>query len=963
MATLVSPGVHVSIIDESLYATAGPGTIPLIVIATAANKTDPSGTGFATYTLPERANQAYLVSSQRELVQNYGNPNFYNVQGTPLHGHELNEYGLLAAYQYLGISNRAYILRADIDLAQLEASVSAPSGPPLAGTYWLDLASSRFGLFLSNGNPNAGSAWVPQTVRVITQSSAILSGGLFLPDPAIGSDGEFAIVVASTDNKFYEKVAGVWYEIGSAAWAAAHPTEVRSVATPPNLGLSATTMTINGQAVSFAANDAPVDVVNAINAASITDIVASLDAVSGAIIITNTAGQNIIIADNVGTPALDLGIPTGTKKGVQVYRNNDAQWPAGSVQDDIWIKGMSANNGANWSVKLYNGTTWLAMTASFFPFDSTLADGDANKDAAAIATLGVPAVGTVYVGYDSATGIQVLRRFNGTNWTDLIYEASATEPETEPGAGTLWYNTDFRVDIMVGDGNTWMGYRRRYPNTDPLGVILSGSAPLTQSDGSPLEDFDLWIDTTDLENYPAIHRYEAATRRWRRVDNTDQTSPFGIVFADARQDSGQPFVNMPNAGSYAYDSEDIADMLESDFLDPDAPDPRTYPDGMLLFNTRYSTYNVKEWKPNHFKEGDFDENTDFTVESYRKGDPLYEFPPLTSSGRWVTISGNRHDGAPHMGRKAQRAMVVRAMQAAVASNEDIRSELIYYNLMAAPGYPELIDEMVSLNVDNKEFAFIIGDTPARLAPVSQDIQNWALNANLAPSNGEEGLTSASMYVGVYYPWGLTTNLDGTEVMVPPSSIALRTIAYNDQVAYPWFAPAGFTRGLVTNAASVGYLTSEGEYQPIYLNQGQRDVLYLNKINPIAFIPGRGLVVYGQKTLHTLSSALDRINVARLTNYLRFNLDQIMKPFLFEPNDEITQNAARVVVERFLSGIMTLRGITDFAVVCDSTNNTPERVDRNELWVDVALIPTKAVEFIYIPIRIRNSGDNLEIASA
>ena len=117
------------------------------------------------------------------------------------------------------------------------------------------------------------------------------------------------------------------------------------------------------------------------------------------------------------------------------------------------------------------------------------------------------------------------------------------------------------------------------------------------------------------------------------------------------------------------------------------------------------------------------------------------------------------------------------------------------------------------------------------------------------------------------------------MVVPPSHIAMRTIAFNDQVAFPWFAPAGFTRGLVDNSTSVGYITPEEEFQAVTLSEGQRDTLYSNKINPIAFIPNRGLVVFGQKTLSPVASALDRINVARLIVYLRYQLDNLAKPFL------------------------------------------------------------------------------------
>ena len=124
------------------------------------------------------------------------------------------------------------------------------------------------------------------------------------------------------------------------------------------------------------------------------------------------------------------------------------------------------------------------------------------------------------------------------------------------------------------------------------------------------------------------------------------------------------------------------------------------------------------------------------------------------------------------------------------------------------------------------------------------------------------------------------------------------------------------------------------------------------------MPSGGIVVFGQKTRQSYSSATDRINVVRLENYLRYQLNTLAQPFLFEPNDSTTRNAVLQAFNRFLSELITLRGLYDFLVVCDLTNNTPDRIDRNELWIDIAIQPVKAVEFIYIPIRIVNTGSSL-----
>jgi len=190
---------------------------------------------------------------------------------------------------------------------------------------------------------------------------------------------------------------------------------------------------------------------------------------------------------------------------------------------------------------------------------------------------------------------------------------------------------------------------------------------------------------------------------------------------------------------------------------------------------------------------------------------------------------------------------------------------------------------------------------------------------------------------------------------------------SDNLSYPWLAPAGTRRGLIDNLNAIGYLNDSGQFISIGVTQGLRDVLYSNKINPLTFLPSNGLLVYGQKTLSSTPSALDRINVSRLVNYLRLQLNNLAQPFIFEPNDPITRNSILTVVNSLLNDLVVKRGITDYLAVCDTSNNTPERIARNELYLDVAIQPTKDVEFIYIPIRLKNPGEiqagNLASASA
>jgi phage tail sheath protein FI len=244
----------------------------------------------------------------------------------------------------------------------------------------------------------------------------------------------------------------------------------------------------------------------------------------------------------------------------------------------------------------------------------------------------------------------------------------------------------------------------------------------------------------------------------------------------------------------------------------------------------------------------------------------------------------------------------------------------------------------------------------RLTPDATSINDWGNNVALAVEDNDNGLVSRDEYLGVFYPSLFTSDNAGNNVVVPASHGILRTMALSDQVSYPWFAPAGTRRGGITNASAAGYIDSEGEFVSVALNEGQRDTLYSLNINPITFLTGAGLVNFGQKTRARNASALDRINVARLVIFLRSQLNKLAKPFIFEPNDKITRDEMKQQVDALLLELVGQRALYDFLVVCDESNNTPNRIDRNELHVDIAIEPVKAVEFIYIPLRLKNTGE-------
>tara|TARA_A100001015_G_scaffold43121_1_gene47319 strand:+ start:45689 stop:49060 length:3372 start_codon:yes stop_codon:yes gene_type:complete len=1117
---LTSPGVQVSVIDESFYTPAEPGTVPMVFVASAENRLNSSGTGTATGTLKANAGKPFLLTSQRDLSETFGDPVFKtDSNNNPIHAGELNEYGLQSAYSFLGVSNRAYVVRADLDTAQLEPTAIAPAANPAAGTYWFDTQVSLFGIQQWNGSAittTGGQSFTNKVPRMITAASDTDSGSLVTngyegmkPKSSIGAVGDYAIVATSTLNRlYYRNTSGTWVLVGSDPWSKSWPTVKGTLVNPSFSGSSS--FTINGTVVSVSGSDTVTDVAATINGLLISGVTAS--AVDGRLEIysdgtgsaagDSTAGGNIDVVQSSGTALGLLGITAGTyyppalqisgHTSVPEFKSSDTySRPTGSV----WFKTTQPNLGARIRIKEWNDQTllWDAVEAPIydtneaalygldkanggsgiavgdvFAKSNTAGDtqplatftlyrrsnsgvtsitsskviagslgsgsksfnikatdagqtswgttstvtftaggvaGDASLLAGAINDKNIENVsasvdtqnrvvishsqggdihltdtsgalaGIGYAPYVSATSGTVglsyadgtnsstsPNQFIASNWAVLTYTASDNAPTATATNGQLWYSSVVdEVDLLVHNGTTWVGYLYNggtsgiaaspYYNADasltpdPSGPIVSASEPTVQSDGTALKTGDIWISTADLENYPTMYRYNAALAsglRWVLLDSSDQTSEDGILFADARYATSGGTASLLEASS-------IEDLLNSAYLDTDAPDPALYPKGMLLWNTRRSGFNVKKFVRNYV-----DVSTDNT--RYAPGgsdESMDSYYPH----RWVTESGNQENGAGSFGRKAQRKVVVQALQAVVNKNDDIRDdESRLFNLMATPGYPELIGEMISLNNDRGLTAFIVGDSPFRLTPDATSLNNWATNVNKAVEDNDNGLVSRDEYLGVFYPAGFTSDNFGRNVVVPASHMMLRTIALSDQVSYPWFAPAGTRRGGISNASSTGYINSEGEFTAVALNEGQRDTLYSNNINPITFITGAGLVNFGQKTRARAASSLDRINVARLVIYLRSQLNQLAKPYIFEPNDKITRDEIKQAAESLMLELVGQRALYDFLVVCDESNNTASRIDKNELYLDIAIEPVKAVEFIYIPLRLKNTGE-------
>lgn len=306
---------------------------------------------------------------------------------------------------------------------------------------------------------------------------------------------------------------------------------------------------------------------------------------------------------------------------------------------------------------------------------------------------------------------------------------------------------------------------------------------------------------------------------------------------------------------------------------------------------------------------------------------------------------------------AKRVSIVEALQAVINGNSEVRSELYEYNLILCPGFPEVVDDMLTLCEDIGEEAFVVGDVPYSVSP--EQCANWGVAPATSASSRRR-----SRNVAYYYPHVIMSNVDGHDVFVPASTVALRTYAYSDKESYVHYAPAGVRRGMATGVTRVGYITGTlGEptkFVDVALNRGQRNALYqyYANINPIANLPQRGIVVLGQKTSQAYASALDRVNVVRLCADIRRLARKEAFSFLFEPNDQLTRDSLRSTLEGILRTKLVERGIQDYLIICDETNNTADVVDRNEMIAEIAIIPTKSTEFIIIPIRVAAQGASL-----
>ena len=286
-------------------------------------------------------------------------------------------------------------------------------------------------------------------------------------------------------------------------------------------------------------------------------------------------------------------------------------------------------------------------------------------------------------------------------------------------------------------------------------------------------------------------------------------------------------------------------------------------------------------------------------------------------------------------------------------------EEVEYNLMAVPGiYKESLTAHAIEVCENRGDALAVIDLDSGYRTsaenTSSDETNRGSVSTAVTNLKNRGINSS--YGVAYYPWvQIRDNINDALLFAPPSVVALGTYSSAQRNSELWFAPAGFTRGGLTEGSAGLPVVQTRER----LTSKERDKLYEANINPIATFPAEGIVIFGQKTLQVTPSALDRVNVRRLLIFLKREISRIAATTLFDQNVQATWNRFKGRTDALLLSVQSRLGLTDYKIVLDSSTTTPELVDRNIMYAKIFLKPARAIEFIALDFVITNSGAGFE----
>jgi len=434
--------------------------------------------------------------------------------------------------------------------------------------------------------------------------------------------------------------------------------------------------------------------------------------------------------------------------------------------------------------------------------------------------------------------------------------------------------------------------------------------------------------TSSLDSAGALTSGSTDNIRWEVVSPDTSSGTFGLLIRQGNDTTNSPIV---------------LETWTNLSLDPKAPNyvSRVIGDYTLNYNSTNVQIEVSGSYPNASRyirvksvnnTPDYFDNNGVAKSQYTSSIPVAASGSFGSAVGTVMVGGQYYDKITD-GNKSQGipSASYDNMINLLSNQDDYR-----FNVLLAPGlFSTLQASQVSTLITNTQGR---GDSLFVLDLVPYGSIISAVTTAAASRDNS--------YAASYWPWcQILDPSSGKNVWVPASALIAGVYAYNDRVAEPWFAPAGINRG------GLGTVIRAEQK----LSQANRDTLYQGKVNPIATFPGTGTVVYGNKTLQTKASALDRVNVRRLLIALKSYIGQVANTLVFEQNTIATRNQFLAQVNPYLESVQQRQGLYAFRVVMDESNNTPDVIDRNQLVGAIYLQPTKTAEYIYLNFNITPTG--------
>ena len=313
--------------------------------------------------------------------------------------------------------------------------------------------------------------------------------------------------------------------------------------------------------------------------------------------------------------------------------------------------------------------------------------------------------------------------------------------------------------------------------------------------------------------------------------------------------------------------------------------------------------------------------------------------PITGSGGFTAATGAVKAGATFFSgiNGSGESQGVAAANYTVALSLLANKDEYQFNIISTPGllynnssFTSTVNQFIALAENRGDCITIVDLVPTGSLVSTVTGQAASLN---------------SSYAATYWPWLQIKSATGRNEWAPAGTVIPGVYAFTDASSAPWFAPAGLVRGGIG-----GVIQAERK-----LTKGDRDTLYSAKVNPIATFPGSGISVFGQKTLQTKASALDRVNVRRLLIELKKFIGDQARNLVFEQNTIATRNKFLATVNPYLESVVQRQGLYAYRVVMDDTNNTADVVDRNQLVGQIFIQPAKTIEFVVLDFTIEPTG--------